>query len=412
MRRKVQGKYSIALIAGLVFCVIVSFALLWNYLDDPKLDDIPLRIIETTSNSILFLGDTHPGENYFQEYPADSAQNILESRGYPYSFNILSPLVMASGLAIANLETPVTVDDGGLPRKSYNHWSSVTKTPSLLGQIGIQAVALANNHAMDQRKAGLVDTIDALDQAQIAWFGAGIDAREAYSPIIIRHTAAVGGEETVTAIISVFEYWKKYDREYRFYAGRISAGVAMTEMDNIRKVVGAIRNRFPDALIIGFPHWGPNYRWRTKSQKRLGHQFIDAGIDLVVGHGAHNFQEIEQYRERLILYGIGNFVFNSHGRYQKFGAHHFSLMAKLDYIGADGRIKLRLYPIISDNLLTDYQPRYTTEEEFADSLNLMLEKSSELGKPPEIRRGQDSFGYFFEINLRHDASPPDRFEQE
>lgn len=401
MRRIIHGKYRTTLLAGLLVCLFLTFALLWNQRCDPMLDNIPIRVVEATSSSILFLGDTHPGESYFQEYLANGLENILQTRGYSYSFEILSPLVRSSGLAIANLETPITKDAGGLPDKFYNHWSSITDTPYQLGQIGIRLVALANNHAMDQRDQGLADTFSSLDQAGIEWIGAGSNVSEAYSPIIIRHTVEADGRENVTAIISVFEYRKTYDKKFRFYAQGATAGVAAAQIKNIRKVVSAIRSKFPKAFIIGFPHWGPNYYWRTKSQKKLGHQFIDAGIDLVIGHGAHNFQEIEQYREHLILYGIGNFVFNSRGRYQAFDSHHFSLMVKLEYVDEESMVgrRLRIYPIVSDNLLTDYQPRYATAEEFSESLDLILQKSSELGEPPKIDRGEDSFGHFFQIDL-------------
>jgi poly-gamma-glutamate capsule biosynthesis protein CapA/YwtB (metallophosphatase superfamily) len=384
---------------GLLVCVVA--VLLWNLNSEPMLDSIPLRTVDVPGSSILFLGDTHPGESYFQEYLADGVENVLQTKGYAYSFEVLSPLVRSSGLAVANLETPLTEDAGGLPGKSYNHWSSTTDTPDQLTRTGIRLVALANNHAMDQRGRGLADTVRALDQAGIDSVGAGSNVSEAYSPVIVRHTEVAGGAEDVTAIISVFEYLESHDERYGFYARGESPGVASAEMRSIRRVVSAIRNEFPEAFIVAFPHWGSNYEWRTRRQRTLGHQFIDAGIDLVIGHGAHNFQEIEQYRDHLILYGIGNFVFNSRGRYQKFDAHHFSWLANLDYVDEGGKAsrRLKIYPIVSNNLLTGFQPRFVTAAEFGASLNLIRQRSAELGEPPAIKAGEDSFGRFFQIDL-------------
>ena len=84
-----------------------------------------------------------------------------------------------------------------------------------------------------------------------------------------------------------------------------------------------------------------------------------------MGHGAHIFQEIERYHDRWILYGLGNFVFASEGRYEKFNMPPYSVMARLILDNDGSPQNLRLYPIVTNNLLTDFQPRFTTQTEFS-----------------------------------------------
>jgi poly-gamma-glutamate synthesis protein (capsule biosynthesis protein) len=49
---------------------------------------------------------------------------------------------------------------------------------------------------------------------------------------------------------------------------------------------------------------------KSEQQKALAHLAVDSGADLVLGHHPHVLQGIEEYRGRLILYSLGNFVFD------------------------------------------------------------------------------------------------------
>ena len=61
----------------------------------------------------------------------------------------------------------------------------------------------------------------------------------------------------------------------------------------------------------------------------MGHKLIDAGADLVIGHGAHNLQQIERYRDHWIIYSLGNFLYNNFGNFNKYNAPPYSLIVKL-----------------------------------------------------------------------------------
>jgi poly-gamma-glutamate synthesis protein (capsule biosynthesis protein) len=42
----------------------------------------------------------------------------------------------------------------------------------------------------------------------------------------------------------------------------------------------------------------------------LGHKLIDNGVDVILGHHSHVFQKIEVYRNKIIAYSLGNFIFD------------------------------------------------------------------------------------------------------
>ena len=66
-----------------------------------------------------------------------------------------------------------------------------------------------------------------------------------------------------------------------------------------------------DYLVV-YVHWGIERNTQPEAyQREMGHQYIDAGADLVVGSHPHVLQGIELYHGKWILYSLGNFVFGS-----------------------------------------------------------------------------------------------------
>lgn len=153
--------------------------------------------------------------------------------------------------------------------------------------------------------------------------------------------------------------------KYHYYAGQNSAGVMGIDSAGIRPLVKSLREKYPDAFLIFYPHWGKNYRWRTKTQKELGRLMIKSGADMVVGHGAHMMQEVEYYRSKWIIYGLGNFIYGAPGRYQKEeAAMRWSLILQLQTNPKKAELSsIRLYPFFCDNLLNNYHPRFAQRSE-------------------------------------------------
>jgi hypothetical protein len=204
-------------------------------------------------------------------------------------------------------------------------------------------------------------------------------------------------------IIGAFAYSRTYRDKYSFYARGGRPGVHALAEDGILAQVRALKRAEPEAFLVVFPHWGKNYVWRSLAQERLAHRLVDAGADLVLGHGAHVMQEIELYREKWIAYGIGNFMFNSPGRFGELGVAPFSLPVRLVVEHVDGRLEktLRFYPIFSDNQRTRYQPRMVTRPEFDRVWRILEEKSRDPEAfAREARRGKDGAGRYLAVRVR------------
>jgi len=339
-------------------------------------DAIPPEWAESAT-TIFFGGDTHMGENYFEEYESEGIENILTTHGYNHSLSHVRELAIDAEFVIVNLESPITnitssAFDGV---KAYVHWSDLKKTPEALKALNVTAVSLANNHILDFGIPGLNQTQDALSRFGIATFGAGRNEVLAARPYRLELPHRL--QALTIVVLAGFEFHKIYDKKYAFYAEGSRGGTNAWTVEAAVRQVRHARAANPGAFLILFPHWGNNYKWRDRKQYKLAHALVDAGADLILGHGAHMFQEIERYKGRWIIYGLGNFVFNSMGRYEKMGADPYSLVAQLDVGDIKGQrnMILRLYPIYSDNRVTNFQPHFVTHEEFQEVGSLLLDHS-------------------------------------
>jgi len=350
--------------------------------------------------TILFAGDTSYGENYQQAAARAGAANILETRGYDYSFGGLDPLLLGSDLVVANLETPITdLLRTPLTGKRYIHWSDVEKAPAGLRRHNIEVVSLANNHSMDFGSPGLVQTLALLTDARIDVFGAGMSEDAAAAPW--RRDLRIGDATFRLRIIGAQARQPNLER-FAFYARGDTPGVQLLDKTETAERIRSLKRDEPDAFVVVFPHWGENYRWRSNTQQRMAHELVDAGADLILGHGAHMLQQVERYEGKWIVYSLGNFMFNSAGRYARFRVPPYSMPAQLvvERENRQWHKTLRLYPILSDNTKTRYRPRPVTEAEFGEVYEELGRKH---GRPAEFfamtATGKNDFGPYLEIAL-------------
>jgi poly-gamma-glutamate synthesis protein (capsule biosynthesis protein) len=83
----------------------------------------------------------------------------------------------------------------------------------------------------------------------------------------------------------------------------LSDAIAAEVVDELRSV-----QRPGDVLVVSI-HWGSNWGYDVpRDHIRFAHQLIDGGVDLVHGHSSHHPRPIEVYRDKLILYGCGDFI--------------------------------------------------------------------------------------------------------
>jgi hypothetical protein len=257
--------------------------------------------------------------------------------------------------------------------------------------------------------------LQSLSNNNIRFFGAGYNRKQARTPII--QEIVVGKQIFKFVVFSAFEYRKGYDEDFSFYASSDKGGVNRLSFKAITKKIKNVKEETENVFIVVFPHWGGprNYGGKTDSQTEMGHKLIDAGADLIIGGGPHNLQQIEKYKDRWILYSLGNFVYNSMGNFNKYNAPPYGLVIKL--IFSEKQCKnsnnplqnvtynpisksMRIYSILTDNSITKFQNRFVNEREFEFIYRYLIsDKESWKPSEKEVITGIDRIGRFIELSL-------------
>ncbi len=69
------------------------------------------------------------------------------------------------------------------------------------------------------------------------------------------------------------------------------------------------RHKLPGDIAVLSIHWGGSWGYDVPRQHiNFAHRLVEGGIDIVYGHSSHHVRPIEIYRDRLILYGCGDFI--------------------------------------------------------------------------------------------------------
>ena len=237
---------------------------------------------------------------------------------------------------VINLETSITRNAAYEP-KGINYRVS-PENAACLATAGIDCCVLANNHVGDWRRDGLLDTLATLDHLGIKRAGAGQNLAEASEPAILE----IPGKGRVL----VFAFASTTSGVPRHWAATKDApGVSLlpdlssATVTNIAEQINHVRR--PSDVIIVSVHWGPNWGYQIPDeQRRFAHNLIEmTDVSIVHGHSSHHPKSIEVYRDRLILYGCGDFLNDYEGirGYQQF-RNDLALMYFVEIDPADAKL--------------------------------------------------------------------------
>lgn len=213
--------------------------------------------------------------------------------------------------ACCNLEAPMS--NKGMPQ--YGKFETLHAAPEMIDGFvrgGFKVVSLANNHSMDYGPEALLDTIDLIDSRGILHAGAGKNLEEAGRPAFFE----AGGMRFafLSFATEAFPGYGAHAQKPGIAVIRRDPlyGPSCVNPDDARMMIELIRDAGKEAdFVIAAFHWGLSQsRALTRSQLTLGRAAVDAGARLVVGHHPHVLQGVEVYKRSLILYSLGNFVFD------------------------------------------------------------------------------------------------------
>jgi poly-gamma-glutamate synthesis protein (capsule biosynthesis protein) len=300
------------------------------------------------------LGYVHLAEELHGSIPRPSAF------GYVWGAALGEWQRVGPDLRIINLETAITCSGDYVP-KGINYRMN-PKNVECIRAAGIDCCCLANNHVLDWSDAGLIETLQALRRIGVSTAGAGQELAEAEAPAVMevpgRGRVIVYSYAMMTSG-TPSDWAATPDRPGVNYLPDLSHAT----VDRIARQVETVRR--PSDVVIASVHWGPNWGYAIPDEQRLfAHALIDrAGISVLHGHSSHHPKAMERYRNRLILYGCGDFLNDYEGiaGYEEFRSD-LALMyfVTLDPVTGD-LISLELTPLRINRFSLTYATREDTD---------------------------------------------------
>jgi poly-gamma-glutamate synthesis protein (capsule biosynthesis protein) len=254
----------------------------------------------------------------------------VQDRDRPESaFAGISGLLAEADVRFVNLEGPLSGPASGVPGPDIPHKPNWRHTdPSMVSALTaarIDVVSCANNVTFPP--AAAMASIDVLDRVGIAHCGAGADIGAAHRPAVVerggrrvaflaytsicwpygqaatRESAGVACARAVTSYVP--------DPRVADVPGRPPVVLTTPVADDLDAVVRDVRlcRREADIVVVSM-HWGVPGPTLADYQITLAHAAIDAGADVVAGHGPHTVQAVEVRGGRPIFYSLGNLVFD------------------------------------------------------------------------------------------------------
>jgi len=233
---------------------------------------------------------------------------LIKQCGAEYPFQHVATILKNSDITFANLESPLTNEHN---KAVWDYTKILDKPIEIDGKVfssvyckatpdavkgltyaGFDIVSIANNHIMDYGATGLFDTIKALSECNIKFVGAGKNINDARKPVIL-HVKDVK--------VGFLAYSDVY------IASKKRPGVAPIKYieNDVEKLKDDV-----DIIIISIHSGMDIVDYPLPNEIQMMHSIIDSGADLILRHHPHVVQGIEHYKKGVIVYSLGNFVFD------------------------------------------------------------------------------------------------------
>ena len=318
--------YAIRYTANYYFSIVHSFSPLeisWTAQNGTS--TIPdVTLVKRTEGRVMmaFGGDAMMGRRFSKPYPGEPVM-IREGHKTEDARALLQhikPYLELADFTSVNLETQVMHQqpEANAP-KSYVFFTPPEAVVAFR-EAGVDYVTLGNNHTNDYLTEGLISTLETLDAANMPYSGAGLNEPDALES----HRSNIGGNPY--SFIG-FLGWAGNFSPNQVAEGQDKGGAAFGSNENIELTVKreAGAGQLPVVQYHGSREYTDEPTLVTETRLK---QAIDNGAVLAIAHHPHVVQGFELYRDRLIAYSMGNFIFDQF--------HYATQYSYMVYVWLDG----------------------------------------------------------------------------
>ncbi len=218
----------------------------------------------------------------------------IEKHGYDFLFRNVKKYFTNNDINFGNLEC--VLSDVGLKKDDYYSklFRGKPEYVKILKNAGFNVINIANNHTMQHGPEAFNDTINILKKNSIHPLGTKGTFGYSTEPVIIQKG---------NIKCAMLGYYFGRDQ---FCADPL---YALGNLSKIKIDIKKVKKK--SDLVILSCHWGLELMNRPSPNTiKIARDFIDAGADIILGHHSHTVQGVENYKNKLIFYSLGNFIFD------------------------------------------------------------------------------------------------------
>lgn len=240
-----------------------------------------------------------------------------------------------------------------LPNKAWTFRANTSRV-SVLKDMGVDVVQLANNHVYDYGEEAILDTFSTLESAGIPYVGAGRNLSEAMKP----YYTEIDGKKIAIVAASRAEKYRMTPQATENSAGILRCYDTTLYLQEIQEA------RANADYVIAIVHWGTEHTTVLEDvQKSTARDYIDAGADVIIGGHSHCLQGIEYYKGKPIFYSLGNFWFDEYDI--------DTMLVNLRFTGDDNmgsNLQVSVVPAVQSNYVTTI---YSAQEDRLQLFNYL-----------------------------------------
>jgi len=237
---------------------------------------------------------------------ADYGAESGEDYDFRPMFAEIAPVLGAADLAICHLEVPLSTDNadvfGGGDRRTAGGaplFTSPWQLATASGDAGFDACSTAHNHSSDAGEAGIVATLDALEDAGVVPAGTYRTPAETEAPVLHDMEGV-----TVAHLSATYGLNVPLSEEAAWMVDTIDVDTLVADAE-IARDAGA-------EFVVVSLHHGLEYQIDPSDNQlaRSDELLASGAIDLLLGHHAHVVQPIDRFHDRVAVHGLGNLLSN------------------------------------------------------------------------------------------------------
>ena len=256
-------------------------------------------IIDRKKDDIVFsfVGDVSLADNWYIMKEYDKRGKDI----YGILDKDVVDIMNSSDVMVVNNEFTISDKEGKRLDKTYTFKGS-PKRLSIYKEMGVDLVTLANNHVYDYGSDVFNDMLNSLNEYKIPYIGAGKNIDEASRPYyyiangykigLVNATRAEKNIKTPGATDKDEGVFRCYDNEL------------------LIKTIKDMKSKSDYVILL--VHWGKEDSHELEDiQLETSKEYINAGVDVIVGSHAHELQGFEFYNNKFVSYNLGDFIFNN-----------------------------------------------------------------------------------------------------